>query len=124
MRGTGDLNRIGGFLPGMEMPVRQEKTSARKRKPPATVTPIQSRLIEGAIRHSDLQSILYYQHTIFCRTGMPYRDPGDEVRTWQQSNGLAALEITAGKAMHPKLGRSVELGLPFGPNRPAAGQAG
>jgi Plasmid encoded RepA protein len=114
MRGTGDLNRIGEFLPGMEMPVRQEKTSARKRKPPATVTPIQSRLIEAAVRHSDLQSILY-QHTIFCQTGMPYRDPGDEVRTWQQSNGLAALEITAGKAMHPKLGRFVELGLPFGP---------
>ena len=46
---------------------------------------------------------------------MPYRDPGDGVRTWEQSNGFAALEITAGKAMRPKLGKFIEVGLPYGP---------
>jgi len=65
---------------------------------------------------TELQSSLY-QHTIFCHTGMPYRDPGDDVRTWEQSNGFAALEITAGKAMHPKLSKFVELAFRSGLNQ-------
>ncbi len=117
MKGGGDFKQIRDILPGLELTDRllaAEPSAPKKRKPPAAVTPISTRLIEAAIRDTDLQSILY-QHTIFCQTGMPYRDPGDGVRTWEQSNGLAALEITAGKAMHPKLGKFVELGLPFGP---------
>ena len=115
MSGSRDLKRIGDLLPGLEMPVREEAAApAKPRKLPAAVTPIKTRLVEAAVQEFDPQSILY-QHTIFCQTGMPYRDPGDEVRTWEQSNGYAALEITAGKAMHPKLGKFVELGLPYGP---------
>jgi hypothetical protein len=115
MSRSSDLTKVSDLLPGLEMPIRASKTPPARRKPPGTITPIQSRLIEAAAAGvTELQSILY-QHTIFCQTGMPYRDPGDDVRTWEQSNGFAALEITAGKAMHPKLGKFVELGLPFGP---------
>ena len=56
-----------------------------------------------------------YQHSILCQTGLPYRNPGDDVRTWERSNGAAGLEVTAGKAWHPELCRFVELGLPYGP---------
>jgi len=80
-------------------------------------TPIQSRLVETAARcaqEQEDQSILY-QHSVFCQTTLPYRDPGDDVRVWERSNGRAHLKVLAGEAMHPREGRFVELGLPFGP---------
>jgi hypothetical protein len=80
-------------------------------------TPIQSRLIETAARCAQEQkdqSILY-QHSVFCQTCLPYRDPGDDIRVWERSNGRAHLKVLAGEAMHPREGRFVELGLPFGP---------
>ena len=80
-------------------------------------TPIQSRLLETAARYAqeqDDQSILY-QHSVFCQTCLPYRDPGDEVRVWERTNGRAHLKVMAGEALHPKEERFVELGLPFGP---------
>jgi hypothetical protein len=108
------LSPVTELLPGLAIPEQPAKALGT-RKAPATVTPIQNRLLDVAAHDStELQKILY-QHTIFCQTGMPYRDPGDDVRSWEQSNGFAALEITAGKAMHPTLGRFVEVGLPFGP---------
>ena len=40
---------------------------------------IQQRLIRSAveIEADDPDSILY-QHTVFCQTGLPYRDPGKD----------------------------------------------
>jgi hypothetical protein len=80
-------------------------------------TPIQNRLLEAAVRAAqdqDDQSILY-QHSVFCQTCLPYRDPGDDVRVWERVNGRAHLKVMAGEALHPKEERFVELGLPFGP---------
>ena len=80
-------------------------------------TPIQNRLLEAAARYAqeqDDQSVLY-QHSVFCQTCLPYRDPGDDVRIWERSNGRAHLKVLAGEALHPKEERFVELGLPFGP---------
>lgn len=80
-------------------------------------TPIQNRLLETAARYAqeqDDQSILY-QHSVFCQTCLPYRDPGDDVRVWERVNGRAHLKVLAGEALHPKEERFVELGLPFGP---------
>jgi hypothetical protein len=80
-------------------------------------TPIQQRLIDAAafsIEQPDAQTLLY-QHTVFCQTSLPYRNPGDDARTWERSNGDVQLEVIAGKAMHPDLGRFVPVGLPFGP---------
>ena len=56
-----------------------------------------------------------YQHSILCQTGLPYRNPGDDIRTWERSNGQAGLKVIAGEAWHPELCRFVELGLPYGP---------
>ena len=81
-------------------------------KPPS---PIQRRLIESSvsIEQDDPETILF-QHTVFCQTGLPYRDPGDSVREWERVNGNAHLEVIAGKVMHPEQGRLVPLGLPWG----------
>lgn len=88
----------------------------RQLKPKKGPSPIQQRLIETAalsVEQPDLQTILY-QHTVFCQTSLPYRDPGDEIRTWERSNGDVLMEVIAGKAMHPDKG-FVPVGLPFGP---------
>lgn len=88
------------------------KEAAKRAKPP---TLIQRRLIESsaAIEQDDPESLLF-QHTVFCQTGLPYRDPGDAMREWERVNGSAHLEVIAGKAMHPELGRFVPIGLPWG----------
>ena len=68
----------------------------------------------GLMATEDPASILY-QHSVFCQTCLPYRNPGDQVREWEQANGAVRLEVTAGKAMHPTSGEFVKLGLPYGP---------
>ncbi|MHB8304266.1 MAG: hypothetical protein ACYDC6_15865 [Acidobacteriaceae bacterium] len=66
MRRPSDLTPIKEFLPGLELPALSKKTAPARRKAPASITPIQSRLIEAAAAAvTNLQSILY-QHTIFC----------------------------------------------------------
>jgi hypothetical protein len=89
----------------------------RQLKPQLGPTPIQQRLIDTAVlsvEQPDLQSILS-QHTVFCQTSLPYRNPGDDARTWERLNGDVHLKVLAGEAMHPDKGRLVEVGLPFGP---------
>jgi replication initiator protein len=83
-----------------------------KVKPPSR---IKQRLIKSAVQieAEDPDSILY-QHTVFCQTGLPYRDPGDDVRQWERVNGTVHLKVLAGEAMHPEQGRLVTLGLPWG----------
>jgi hypothetical protein len=80
-------------------------------------SPIHNRLLETAARAAegqDDQSILY-QHSVFCQTCLPYRNPGNNVRVWERANGKAHLRVEAGVALHPQEDRFVELGLPFGP---------
>ena len=84
----------------------------KKTKPPSRV---QHRLIEAAasIVEND-ESELCFQHTVFCQTGLPYRDPGDHVRQWQRTQGAAMLVIQAGQLLQPQKGTIVDLGLPWG----------
>jgi hypothetical protein len=58
---------------------------------------------------------ILYQHTVLAQTCLPYRDPGDECRAWERTNGTVGLRLAAGSAFHPKTGEWVQLGLPFGP---------
>lgn len=76
---------------------------------------IKRRLIESsvAIESDDPESILY-QHTVFCQTGLPYRDPGHDALSWERLNGSIHLKVYAGEAMDPERGRLVQLGLPWG----------
>src|SRR3954447_6637618 len=84
---------------------------------PKQNTIIQDRVIEtsGLLAESDGKQPVTFQHSILCQTCLPYRDPGDDVRTWERLNGTAHLKVLAGEAMHPEKGRLVPLGLPFGP---------
>ncbi len=104
-RSAGELLAINGIA------------TPRMRRALVGPTPIQSRLLETAARYAqeqDDQSILY-QHSVFCQTSLPYRDPGDHVRVWERVNGKAHLQVLAGAALDPKEERFIELGLPFGP---------
>jgi hypothetical protein len=98
-----------GLIPAGEIPFM--KAIQKQLKP---VSLIQQRLIDGAGDSDEPQSILF-QHTVLCQTCMPFRDPGDDVRTWERLNGNVHLEVNAGKAMHPEKGCLVPVGLPFGP---------
>jgi hypothetical protein len=100
------------------MPNGEERDLFGQLHPSTVLTPpsrTQRRLIESsvAIEQDDPENVLF-QHTVFCQTGLPYRDPGDGVREWERVNGNVHLEVIAGKVMHPEQGRLVPLGLPWG----------
>ena len=63
---------------------------------------------------SEDASILY-QHAILCQTCIPYRDPGDSVRTWQWQHGIVSLHIQAGAAYDAPGDTWIDAGLPYGP---------
>ena len=96
-------------FPGLEI-VPEPEQSARK------VSRIEKRLLKSnlAIQEEDPESLLF-QHTVFCQTGLPYRDPGDDVLAWERTNGHIALSIEAGRAFDPEAGKYIQQGLPFGP---------
>lgn len=79
------------------------------------LTPIQRRIVDAAaeIRFERISQIDYL-HTVQCQCVLPYRNPGDHVRTWDRRQGMASLRIEAGSALDPKTGQYVELGLPYG----------
>ena len=90
-----------------------EKARAEGR---ATVTPIKKRLIESGVQiTARLPDDLLFQHTVFCQTVLPYRDPGPTVREWKREQGEVRLLLEAGKAYHKQKDTFVEIGLPFGP---------
>lgn len=104
----------------------QRKRVGRKRKAgsdaaqgvlalPKQQTLIQDRLVKTAGVLGEPTDEIAYQHSILCQTGLPYRDPGSDVREWQRGQGNASLLIEAGKAYDPDHGEWVKLGLPWGP---------
>ncbi len=58
---------------------------------------------------------IVFQHSVLCQTFLPYRDPGEGVRTWERSNGFLQLKILAGDSVDPRTGGFTPVGLPFGP---------
>jgi hypothetical protein len=54
-----------------------------------------------------------YQHTVFCQTCLPYRNPG-EIRVWERRQGAVFLRVEAGAVSNPRAGKFVDVGLPFG----------
>jgi hypothetical protein len=77
-------------------------------KPFSRVT---TRLLEPCPEH-DFD--ICFQHSVFCQTGLPYRDPGDAVRVWEREQGNIGLRIEAGAIRDPSTGKYVDLGLPWG----------
>lgn len=80
-------------------------------KPPSR---IKRRLIESSVLiEGDDPDSITYMHTVFCQTGLPYRNPGPNVREWNRRQGNAFLTVEAGRALHPEEG-FVKLSLPYG----------
>jgi hypothetical protein len=75
---------------------------------------VHRRLIEPLELTEQDNNELAYQHTVFCQTSLPYRNPGDKVREWKRVQGAVSLLVEAGQAQHPKTRDWVKLGLPWG----------
>ena len=97
---AGESNRaslmpLGDILnQALPKPARSQFVQATRQ----SLTPlsrIQNRLLAPS---SDNDQELCFQHSVFCQTGLPYRNPGEEVRLWKRRQGFAALEIEAGRA--------------------------
>ena len=83
----------------------------------ATVTPIKRRMIESSVEilGQPVPDDFLYQHTLFCQTVLPYRDPGPNVRTWERAQGNIKLFLKAGE-VYDRTSRTMQpVGLPFGP---------
>jgi hypothetical protein len=89
-------------------------TVATEQKPP-TLTPIKRRILSAAEEiTSERTKRIDYLHTVQCQCVLPYRNPGDGVRTWERRQGIATLRIEAGAALDPQTRTYKELGLPYG----------
>ena len=102
----------------LEMLQRLQRRHAEKARAEgrATVTPIKKRLIASSVQiAAQLPDDILFQHTVFCQTVLPYRDPGPGVREWKREQGEVRLLLEAGKVYHKKKDTFVEIGLPFGP---------
>src|ERR1700738_4371668 len=84
------------------------EVAARTLKP---LTRVQTRLLEPCPEH-DLE--ICFQHSVLCQTGLPYRDPGKDIRHWQRTQGNAMLVVQAGEVLQPQSGTTIEVGLPWG----------
>ena len=71
--------------------------------------------LDAYVSTADDPTGIVFQHSVLCQTFLPYRDPGEGVRTWERSNGFLQLKILAGDSVDPRTGRFMPVGLPFGP---------
>jgi hypothetical protein len=79
------------------------------------VTPIKRRMIESSVKiGAKLADDILFQHTVFCQTVLPYRNPGSEVQIWEREQGNVSLRLEAGYVKYPSKG-FILVGLPFGP---------
>jgi Plasmid encoded RepA protein len=80
-----------------------------------TLTRKQRKLVETSARiQAARPDRIDYLHTVQCQCGIPYRNPGDQVREWDRKQGGAVMRIEAGAAIDPRTGQFVKLGLPYG----------
>jgi hypothetical protein len=98
--------RLGGIIADLH--------AVRRAKKANTMSRVHRRLIEPIETEQDNEARLSFQHTVFCQAGLPYRNPGDDVRKWHREQGAVSLRIEAGSARHPKTRKWIELGLPWG----------
>jgi hypothetical protein len=83
--------------------------------PPKTLTRHERKLIMASSQIATYPpDRIDFLHTVQCQIGLPYRDPGNDVREWDQRQGMASLRIEAGSALDPRTREFVKLGLPFG----------
>jgi hypothetical protein len=88
--------------------------AVRAAKKVNTLSRVHRRLIEPIDTEDGDDPRLAFQHTVFCQTSLPYRDPGDGVRLWKRVQGKALLEVQAGRVLDPSIMDTVEVVLPWG----------
>jgi hypothetical protein len=102
---TDDPKSLGALLFDLPAVKRAKKVN--------TLSRVHRRLIEPIeLTEQDNEPQLAFQHTVFCQTGLPYRNPGDSLRLWQRAQGAAFLEVQAGRVFDPSIRTTVEVGLP------------
>jgi hypothetical protein len=72
---------------------------------------VKNRLFEQCPDHDPE---ICFQHSVLCQTGLPYRNPGNNVREWQRTQGGAMLVIQAGQVLQPQTASVIDVGLPWG----------
>ena len=91
--------------------------SNKETKPTLFDTPIQQKRHESAVsiweNPADSKDAMF-QHSIFCQTYLPYRDPGNDVILHEHEQGRASLAIQCTQIRNPKTGEYEYIGLPFG----------
>jgi hypothetical protein len=76
---------------------------------------VHRRLIEPVeLTEQDNDPRLSFQHTVFCQTGLPYRNPGDDLREWERQQGRTLLHVQAGHVANPATRQMLKIGLPWG----------
>jgi hypothetical protein len=63
---------LGGIIADLPAVRRARKVN--------TLSRVHRRLIEPIETEQDNEARLSFQHTVFCQAGLPYRNPGDDVR--------------------------------------------
>jgi hypothetical protein len=111
-----DLQSLGDIITNDQSGNRSLFAQLYPRVQPVTQSPtalsrVQNRLLEPCPEH-DLE--VCFQHSVFCQTGLPYRDPGAAVRLWEREQGNVTLRIEAGAIPDPATGRYVDVSLPWG----------
>lgn len=96
---------LGGIVTNLSAVKAAKKTN--------TLSRVHRRLIEPIDAEQDNEARLSFQHTVFCQAGLPYRNPGDDLRLWQRRQGSVTLEIQAGRVLTPAQD-FVDVGLPWG----------
>ena len=112
--GKADMNALEEALKKLEARAEEQREKAKQEGRP-TLSVVKRRMVESSVKiAATLPDDILFQHTVFCQTVLPFRDPGSEVRTWQRQQGTATLQLEAGYAKDPQ-GLFVPVGLPFGP---------
>lgn len=82
----------------------------------ARLSPVKRRMIESSVQiAAAAPDEVVFQHSVFCQTVLPYRDPGPEVRKWERVQGDALLQINAGEVADTQRKKFIPVGLPYGP---------
>ena len=89
---------------------------------PKSLTLVQGRIVDARcelLSKNVWDAPKVYNHAVLCNVGMPYRDPGDDVRVFERSSGgssyRVAIRMEAG-ALPSANGDFIDQGLPFGKN--------
>jgi hypothetical protein len=80
------------------------------------LTPIQGRLIDARSRFAERvfgEEPKLYNHAVLCSLGLPYRNPGADVRNYQRTSGKTSLILEAGM-VPDAAGGWKQVGLPYG----------